>query len=31
MRKVLVATTGLVAMTGGAGAEVTVNGFYVFN
>jgi outer membrane protein OmpU len=31
MRKVLLATTALVAMTGAAAAEVTVNGFYEFN
>jgi hypothetical protein len=31
MRKVLLATTALVAMTGVAAAEVTVNGFYEFN
>jgi outer membrane protein OmpU len=30
MRKVLLATTALVAMTGAAAAEVTVNGFYEF-
>jgi outer membrane protein OmpU len=31
MRKVLLATTALVAMTGAAAADVTVNGFYEFN
>jgi len=31
MRKVLLATTALVAMTGAAAAEVTVNGYYEFN
>jgi len=31
MRKVLLATTALVAMTGAAAADVTVNGYYEFN
>ena len=31
MRKVLLATTALVAMTGAAAADVSVNGYYEFN
>lgn len=31
MRKVLLATTALVAMTGAASAELTLNGYYEFN